>query len=45
MVYRSISLVETFSAKHKLGDMGKTVKGTKNYTLRKKMANFVNRNN
>lgn len=35
---KHIKQVCSFSAKHKLGDLGKTVKGVKNYNLRKKMA-------
>ena len=37
-ITKNIKSVRTFSAKHKLGDMGKEVKGVKNYSLRQKMA-------
>ena len=33
---KGIASVTTFSSKHKLGSIGKTTKGTKNYTVRKK---------
>lgn len=37
-VMKNVKKVNTYSSKHKLGALGKTVKGKSNYSLRKKMS-------